>query len=160
MKGITLLQDTFMILAIMGTAAIMIAIIWAMMSIRGIDAYLGLYSPRRIEINVLSNPTKYDAMLLSFLEYEYQGMPMKKLLNAVAIQGKTDIWIDGKTIDVRSVSENFLKKLKRPYLLKMRNPEIIIAESNNEIYVMDIQKVSEDIFLLNGEVAQIELYIG
>ncbi len=150
-----------MILAIMGTAAIMITIIWAMMQVRGIDAFLGIYAPRNVELKIHSNPTKYDAMILTFLEYEHEGIPMKKILNAVAIQDNTNIWIDDKWIDVKLVSEEFLgREIDRPYLLKIRDPELEIASSGDEIVVMGIQKVSQKVFLLDGEGVDLELYIG
>jgi hypothetical protein len=157
-KGVTLLSNIFLFIMILVLMVLMGIFIWAVMLIQGVEAQLGISSPRNIELTVLFKPVDYDTTLLSFLETEYQGVPMKRIINAVAIQETTDVWIEGKNIDVKMVSEDFLKIIEKPYLLKIRDPEIILAE--NEKLSLDIQKVSTNVFLLNGDSIDLELYVG
>ncbi len=92
-------------------------------------------------------------------------MPMKKLLNAVAIQNNTTVWMpeangnNGGFINVSIISNNFLDDLLigKIYLLKIRNPEIIIVESETSSLW---QKISTELFLLDGKPVDLDLYVG
>lgn len=157
MKGSTFMGDFFLFIMILVFTVLMGIFIWAVMIIQGVEAQMDIISPRNLELTVLFKPIKYESTLMAFLEAEYRGISMKRIINAVAIQETTDIWIDGKFIDVKRISEDFLKIIEKPYLLKIRYPEIILAEGGQvEGY---IQKVSTNVFLLNGESVDLELYI-
>lgn len=160
MKGIELLSDLFILFMLIIIVILMCGLIWAFTLIYGVESSLGLVNPRQVTLRILFQPLKYESVLLTFLELEHQEMPMKKILNVVAIQGTTDIWIDGKTIDAKSVSEGFLTEIleEKTYLLKTINPEIIIARSST--LSSSLQKVSTKLFLLDGESINLELYVG
>ncbi len=85
---------------------------------------------------------------------------MKKILNAVVIQNNTTVWMPdiNKFVDASDVSENFLDQIfsGRIYLLKTRDPEIIICSSGKSNYW---QKTSTELFSLNGKPVDLELYV-
>ena len=162
MKGVTIISDIFLLIMSLALTILMVGFIYAMIFIHGVEAQLGVASPRSVEYEVLFNPVEYDTTLLAYLEYKYEGIPMKKVLNAVAIQRKRIIWIDGKSVNAKIVSEDYFKDLiTRPYLLKIREPEIHIAKSGVlPAAPATIQKISTKLFLLNGESVDLELYVG
>jgi len=162
MKGVTIISDIFLLIVTLALTVLMIGFIYAMIYIHGVEAQLGVASPRSVEYEVLFNPVEYDTTLLAYLEYEHEGITMKKILNAVAIQENTTVWIDGKFVNVKEVSENYFRDLiERSYLMKIREPEIYIAQKGElPAAPVTIQKVSTKLFLLNGESVDLELYAG
>lgn len=165
MKGITLFSDIFMLIVLIATTVIMSLFIWAliyMFQIEGVFTSYGTPTTRSIEMKLFVKPVIYDSVMLSFLEYQYQGIPMKKILNAAAIQGRTDIWIDGKPINVRGLSQGILnQELTGYYLLKLG--QLTIAENGalpNNNLPTGIQKVSTELFLLNGEYTNLQLFVA
>jgi hypothetical protein len=161
MKGIFLLSSLFLFILLIIVVIMMSSLIWIFTEIYGVEARLGLANPREVIIKILFNPARYESALLALLELEYQGIPMKKILNAVAIQNNTTIWLPEihDFIDASEISNDFLNQLLegRSYLLKIREPEIIIASFSKS---STLQKVSTKIFLLNGEPVDLELYVG
>jgi hypothetical protein len=161
MKGIFLLSSLFSILILIIVIVLMSSLIWIFTEIYGVEANMGLVNPREVKIRILFNPAKYESVLLSFLELEHQGMPMKKILNAVVIQNDAEAWMTEikDFIDVSKISSDFLNQMLdgKPYLLKIREPELIISSfSESSIW----QKVSTKVFLLDGSDIDVELYIG
>ena len=161
MKGIFLLSSLFTFIILIIVIIMMTSLIWIFTEIYVVEESLGLVNPREVEIRILFNPARYESALLSFLELEHQGIPMKKILNAVAIQNSAEVWIPKikDSIVVSDISRDFLNDMLngKPYLLKIREPEIIIgAFSESSIW----QKVSTKAFLLNGEPVDLELYVG
>jgi len=159
MKGVTLISDLFLLITSLALTVLMISFIWALIVIHGVEGSLGITSPRNVGYKVMFNPINYDTTLLAFLELNNNGITMKKLINAVVVQNNTIVWLDGRFIDAKTVSENYLSSfIDRPYLLKTRNPEIDIAESGTLLGTF--QKVSMKLFTLNGEDVDLELYVG
>lgn len=168
MKGITLLSDMFLLLTLMALIIMMAALVWGIILIHGVMGQLGFSSPRNVEFTVLLNPVKYDVTLSAFLESEYKGILVKKIINAAVIQEKvTDIWVDGKFIDMQTVSDEFFSKtldedgngiIDNPYLLKTRKPELILGEF--ETLTSNLQKASTKVFLLNGESVDLDFYVS
>jgi len=162
------LNDLFLLFVLIGLVIMMTALVWGIIFIHGVAAQLNLHSPRNVEFTVLLNPVKYDTTLSAFLEYEYQGIPVKKIINAAVIQEKvTDIWVDGNFIDMQTVSDEFFSRaldedndgtIDNPYLLKTRNPELILGEY--EILTSNLQKVSTKVFLLEGESVDLDFYVS
>jgi hypothetical protein len=128
---------------------------------------VGTARPRDVNIRILFNPVRYDSALLTFLELRdpTYGISMKKLLNLVAIQNNSRVWVpeinggSGGFVDVSVASKNILDEILngKIYLLKIRDPEIIIAESGTS---STFQKTSIELFLLNGKTADLEFYVG
>jgi hypothetical protein len=158
MKGITLFSDLFVLFMLIVVIILMCSLVWVFTEIYGVEASLGLVSPRTVTLRIFFNPIKYESALSAFLELKYEGMSMKKILNVVAIQKNTNIWIDGKSIDATQVSKTFLDQMiNKPYLLKIREPEIVIASS---LSALNWQKVSTKLFLLDGKYVDLEFYVG
>jgi len=165
MKGITLLGDVFLLISLLAIVVILSLFVWALIYMFQVESKFtpgGMPTTRDVEIKLFLNPINYDNLMLSFLEYDYQGIPMKKILNAVAIQGKTDIWLDGNSINATVVSEQFLTPMiTKYYLLKLG--DIIVAENGilaNENVPTGIQKVSTYLFLLDGEKVNLQLFVA
>jgi len=159
MKGVTLISDVFLIICLLSIIVIMTLFIWALIMIHQVE-YKLYPTPRTVELKLFFRPVNYDAIMSAFLEYENEGITMKKILNAVAIQGKTDIWLDGKPINAKAVSEGFLTpQINKDYLLKIG--EITVAESRtlSSETVLGLQKVSTELFLLNGEKVYLQLFV-
>jgi len=168
MRGIALLSDLFLLLTLMALVILMSALIWGIILIHGVLGIFGVNSPRNVEFTVLLNPVKYDTTLSSFLDYHYQGIPVKKIINAAAIQNKaTDIWVDGKSIDMQTVSNEFFSRtldsnkdgtIDNPYLLKTREPELILGSYKS--LTSNIQKVSTKVFVMDGGSVDIDFYVS
>jgi len=164
MKGITLFSDIFSIFVLIGVIMLATLLIWAFIVIYSFEAQLGVATPRTVELTLFFNPLKYDTTIMSLLEYEYEGIPMKKILNAVAIQENTTVWIENKIIDASLVVENFLSsRIDEPFMLKMILPsrEIIIVEEvmppiPGPLYV---QETSTKLFLLDGRNVELKLLV-
>ncbi len=161
MKGIELLSDLFTLFMLIIIIMIMVSLIWIFTEIKIVAYGTGLVKARDVTIRILFNPVKYDSVLLTFLELRSQNMPIKKILNAVAIQNTTKPWMPETRsfIDAAQISNNILNQLLtgKSYLLKIRDPEVIIAKSGNSY---DWQKSSTELFLLNGKPVDLELYVG
>ncbi len=166
MKGITLISDIFLMVSLLGIAVIMSLFIWALITIFNVESKFvpgGMPTTRNVELKLLFKPANYESLMSVFLEYESQGIKMKKILNAVAIQGKTDIWLEGKTIDAKTVSETFLTpQINKDYILKIG--DIIVAEhgslsSLSGSLPLGIQKVSTFLFTLNGKEVFMQLFV-
>ena len=135
-------------------------LIWIFTEIYGVGAKLGAINPREVTLRIFFKPVEDESVLLSFLESTYQGIPMKRIINVVAVQGTTDIWLDNKFIDAKRASEYFLDQVYpgRGYMLKFSNPEIIIAESAISLK-KDLQIVSTKLFLLDGSDVTLQLLV-
>jgi len=158
MKGVTLFSDLFVLFILIVVVILMCGLIWVFTMIYSVEATLGFANPREVTLRIFFNPLKYESVLLSFLELKHQEISMKEILTLVAIQNNTNIWVDGKNIDAKAVSEDFLgKMLEKPYLLKTVDPQITIASYS---YSSSWQKISTKLFLLNGEAVDLEFYVG
>jgi len=174
MKGVTLFADLFLLVILMVEIILMVGIIWIFQLIYGVESQMGITdyfdNPRQVSLNILYKPTKYESTFLSFLELDCrrcsQKISMKEIMNAVAIQGRTDIELYGESIDASLASgellgdllENKEREQKLDYLLKIRDPELIISKTDD--LPQQLQKVSTNIPLLNGEIVDLELYVG
>jgi len=163
MKGIESLSDLYLLFMLIIVVIIMTSIIWVLTEIRTVASDIGWLHTRDVDIRLLFNPVRYDSALLTFLELREPTwkIPMKKLLNAVAIQNTTNVWLpEAKSfIDVSGNSTAFLDEILngKVYLLKIRDPEIIIAESGT---ASTLEKTSTELFLLNGKTVDLDLYVG
>jgi hypothetical protein len=162
MKGIELLSDLFSVFMLIIIIIIMVGLIWIFTEIKFVAYGTGLVKARDVTIRILFNPVKYDSVLLTFLELRPQGIPMKKILNAAAIQNTTRPWMPETSsfVNAAQISYDILSQqllTGKSYLLKIRNPEIVIAQSGNSY---DWQKTSTELFLLNGKPVDLELYVG
>lgn len=167
MKGVTLISDIFLLISLLAITVIMSLFIWALIYTFQVESKLspgGMLTTRNVELKLFYRPVNYDALMSAFLEYGYQGIPMKKILNAVAIQGKTtDVWLDGVLIsDVKNVCESFLTpQINKYYLLKIG--DVIVANYGtltSSDTPTEIQKVSTYLFLLNGEKTYLQLFVA
>jgi len=165
MKGIDLLADIFLFIVLLMVTILMSALIWVFTVVYGVEASFGLVNPRTVTMTVLFKPINYESTFISFLECDYVApsgrvIPMKKILNAVAIQNTTIIWLDGESIDAEATTTTLLNKMSdKPYLLKIVKPEIIIAEHNFQ-QLQQFQKTNTKLFLLNGNYVDLEFYVG
>jgi hypothetical protein len=164
MKGVTLISDVFLLVALIAVTVIMSLFIWALIYIFQVESKLtpgGMPTTRNVELKLFLKPVTYNALMSAFLEYPYQGIPMKKILTAVAVQGSTDIWLDGKFIDAKAVSQSFLTpQIDKYYLLKIGDIEVA---SNGLLTPSTVptglQKVSTNLFLLNGEKTYLQFFV-
>jgi hypothetical protein len=167
MKGIEMFSDLFLLFMLVIVIIIMTTLIWVLTEVRVAAYGVGTARPRDVNIRILFNPVRYDSALLTFLELRdpTYGISMKKLLNLVAIQNNSRVWVpeinggSGGFVDVSVASKNILDEILngKIYLLKIRDPEIIIAESGTS---STFQKTSIELFLLNGKTADLEFYVG
>jgi hypothetical protein len=163
MKGIEIFSDLFLLFMLIIVVIIMTTLIWILTEIRVVASDVGAVRSRDVDIRILFNPVRYDSALLTLLELRDPtwGIPMKKLLNAAAIQNTTNVWLpEAKSfINVSARSKTFLDEILngKIYLLKIRDPEIIIAEFGSS---STLQKTSTELFLLNGKTVDLELYVG
>jgi len=160
MKGVSLLSDIFLLLALIAVTIMMTMFIWYLILIyEVILTPTGLSTTREVNIRLLSGPAGYYSTMLSFLELNYNNIPMKRIVNAVAIQGKTEIWIEGKRIIADDVIESVLTPMiNKDYLLKISPQDIILAQ-HGDLEKIGIQKVSTELFLLNGEAVELQLLV-
>jgi len=164
MKGITLISDIFLVICLLALTVIMSLFIWALIMMFQVESKFvpgGMPTTRNVELKLFLKPINYDALMTAFLEYEHEGIKIKKILNAVAIQGKTDIWLEGKFINAKLVSENFLTpQINKDYLLRIGDLTVAkygqFASGN---LPLGIQKVSTFLFILNGKEIYMQLFV-
>jgi len=166
MKGIFLMSKMFLIFTTLAMTIILTTIIWLLIVTHEIESRLFVTSPRNVELSLFIRPSKYETTLLSFLELEKDGIPMKKLIEAVAIQNSTDIWIDGKSINVRAAADGYLQNIiDTDYLLKISypdEPEIKISEvqlSTSSQVPLQAFKTSTELFLPDGKIAYLKFFV-
>ena len=161
MKGIVFLSDTFLLLVMLAVIVIMTVGILAIIQTHGVLGSQLPSSPRIVSVRMMFVPIKYETTLLAFLELEHQGIQMKKIFGAMMIQGKTTIWLEGKTINVKGVTETLLSQMiDRPYLFRIEEEEIVKSGSLYAVYAPSyVQKVTTKLFLLNGDDVNLELYV-
>jgi len=164
MKGVTLISDIFLMICLLAITVIMSLFIWALITIFQVESKFmpgGMPTTRNVELKLFFKPVTYDSLMSAFLEYESQGIKIKKILNAVAIQGKTDIWLEGKFIDVSSVSEGFLTpQIDKNYLLRIGDKTIAKnGQLTSQNLPLEIQKVSTFLFILNGKEVFMQLFV-
>ena len=164
MKGITLISDIFLIIVLLAITVIMSLFIWVLILTFNVESKFvpgGMPTTRNVELKLVFKPITYDSVMSAFLEYEYQGVPMKKILEAVAIQENANVWLEGKTIDAGSVSENFLTpQINKYYLLKIG--DITLAKNGqltSQSSPLGAQKVSMNLFTLNGKEVFMQLFV-
>lgn len=158
MKGFTLLSDIFMLFTLIGVSVLMVTFVYVIWLTHGTLSKLGITGPQQIALTLFYKPVQYDSTLMSFLELTNSSIPMKDLLEQVAIQNSTYIWLNGESIDVSSVSNRFMKEiLNRPYILKIVKPEITIASNG---FSKSYEKISTKLFLLDGKYVSLEFYVG
>jgi hypothetical protein len=165
MKGVTLFADVISVLVLLAVIMISVLIIWWLILIRNVEVWAGAASPRMVDLTVYYLPAKYDAILMTFLESQSNGVSMKRALEAAAIQESKMVWLDGQNVDVGDAATTFLSSIGKPYILKivLPNKEVLIA-NNEEIKSAasrptELQQTSEKLFLLNGEVVDLELLV-
>jgi uncharacterized membrane protein len=165
MKGVTLFADVVSVLVLLAIIMLSTLLVWGLILLQNVTTFVGIISPRSVELTIFHLPTKYDTTLLALLEYKVQGIAMKRWLEAAAIQESKVVWLDGKTIDAEEESRDFLAaSIDNPYLLKivLPNKELIVVE--NEIFSSlsrptSIQETTAKLFLLNGEVVDLKLLV-
>ncbi|MBU0757928.1 MAG: hypothetical protein KKF44_07695 [Nanoarchaeota archaeon] len=165
MKGFQLFSDIFSIFVLLGVIMLSMLILWAFILLYNVETNLGVATTRTVELTLFFNPVRYDTTLLSLMEYENNGMPIKKILNAVAIQENTVVWLEGNLIDLSSVCENFLSsRIDEPYLLKAvtGTREIIIVQENMPSLPrtpLRVQESSTKLFTLDGTDVELKLWV-
>jgi hypothetical protein len=165
MKGIDLFATTFSILILLAMIMLMTLLVWSFIIVHQVEADFHIANPRTVELTIFYLPVKYDSTIMAFLEYKDNGLPMKKILEAAAIQEDTNIWIEGKSIDVTVASKNFLlSRINKPFILKLVLPDKEIKIIDNNILSSistptAIQETSAKLFLLNGEIAELKLLV-
>ena len=158
--------DMFSIFVLIATIILMTLLVWGFIIIYEVESFGGFANPRTVKLTMFTYPIKYDSMMLSFLEYEYDGISMREILNAVAVQESKDVWIRGVWIDMSIATEDFFDpKIEKPFILRMQSGENEINILWSDIMPvsqdapLNIQKTSIDFFTLNGEVAYLELLV-
>lgn len=165
MKGFQLFADVFSIFVLLGVIMLSMLILWAFIVLYNIELNLGIANTRTVELTLFFNPMKYDTTLMSLLEYEYDGIPIRKILNAVAIQENSIIWLDDKLIDTGSVCQGFLSsRIDEPYILKIVFGEKEILIVNNEMPLVPhtplrFQESSTKLFSLDGTDVELKLLV-
>jgi hypothetical protein len=165
MRGVTLFADVVSVLVLLAIIMLSTLLVWGLILLQNASTAIGIISPRTVELTIFHLPTKYDTTLLALLEYKVQGIAMKRLLEAAAIQESKVVWLEGKTINVETESRNFLAaSITNPYLLKivLPNKELVIVD--NEILSSlsrptSIQETGAKLFLLNGKVVDLKLLV-
>ena len=135
----------------------MLSLVW--ISLQAFNS-VGSINNRIVNLQILYDPAEYGVATIVFLELHYQGIPMKKIINAVAVQGSRQVYVEGKIIDSKIASENLLKNIipAKNVFLKISNPEIIITGSPDRLE--NLQKISVPINTFDKETAHLELYVG
>ena len=165
MKGISLFADFVSLIILLAIIMFMTILVWSFIILQTVEERFGVTTPRTVELTLFYLPMKYDTALLAFLEYNYDGVPMKKIIEAAAIQESTNVWIEGKNIDLETASGNFLlSKIENPFLLKivLPNKEIIIIDNKIKSPITkptSLQESSTKLFLLNGEIGELKLLV-
>lgn len=166
MKGVSLFADVVSVLVLLAVIMFSVLIIWWLILIRNVEVWTGAASPRIVDLTIYYLPAKYDATLMAFLESQSSGISMKRVLEAAAVQEKSTVWIDGRIIDVSGVANTFLSaRIDKPFMLKIVLPDKEVLLANNEeiesaaSMPTALQQSYEKLFLLNGEVADLELLV-
>jgi hypothetical protein len=165
MKGISLMSDVFLIFALLSITVILTTIIWVLIIVHEAESRLFIASPRNVELRLFTMPLEYETTLLAFLEFEKDGIKMKKLLEAAAIQHSTTVWVDGKTVDVKAASDEFLQPIiNKDYVLRIccGSLEVKISEfvkSTSLPVPLPTQKASAELFLLDGKTVNLQLFV-
>ncbi len=169
MRGFSIYGDLFSIFVLIATIMIVSLLVWSFIIIQESFSLLQMDTPRRVELTMFTYPIKYDSMMLAFLEYEYDGIPIKRALNAVAIQGNPVVWLEGKWIDTTAAAEEYFMidppKISKAFLLRIQSldMEIKVFEEGDflvsSIEPLRFQKTSIDMFSLNGELVYLELFV-
>ncbi len=165
MKGITLLSDVFLLIVLLAVIVFMSIFAWSLIITFEAESRLGMITPRTVELNLFFRPVKYDNTLLAFLELEYEGIKVKKIINAIPIQNSTVVWL-GKFIDTENVCKNLSQMISNDFILKIkpkRSSEIIVCKKGTTarppVKLTFTQKIVTEIFLLNGESAELQLFV-
>lgn len=164
MKGITLLSDIFLIIVLLAITVIMSVFIWALIITFTAESKLmpgGMPTTRNVELTMVIKPITYDSLMSAFLECDYQGMPMKEILEAVAIQQNNIVWLEGSTINASLASESFLTpQINGIYLLKVGDVTVVESgQMDSTNAPLGAQKVSTELFTLNGKDVYMQLFV-
>lgn len=163
MKGITLISDIFLLLVQLSITIIMVLFINALIITFQVENKLtngGMPTTRNIEMRLFIKPVNYDALMSSFLEYEIQGVKVKRLLSAAAIQGSTNVWLEGKTIDVSAAADEFFKSNAKSYILKLGDMTVSSGgELSSSSSPLGLQKISTFAILLDGKETYLQLFV-
>jgi hypothetical protein len=165
MKGIALFADILSLLILLAIIMFMTILVWSFIILHQVEVNLGVATPRTVELTLFYLPVKYDTMMLAFLENTYNGIPIKRIIEAAAIQENTDVWIEGNDINLTTVSKNYLSaRIDKPFILKIVLPDKEIKIIENEIKSSvskptSIQESTVKLFLLNGEIADLKLLV-
>jgi hypothetical protein len=165
MKGISLIQDTFLLICTIAIVVIMTIFVWVLILTFQVEDRLlpgGVPTTRSVEMSMFVKPATYESMMSAFLESEYNGVKVKEIMNAVAIQRSKTVWLRGDIIDSEEVAHDYMdNRIGRYFILKV--DDIVIAErgtltsSNNP---MSFQKVSIRMFMLDGTESFLQLLIA
>ena len=121
----------------------------------------GMPTTRTVEMSLVYRPIDYDAIMSAFLENEKNGIKMKKIMNAVAIQENTTVWLEGDWINAEQVSETLLgQQINRDYMLKIDDIIVVRRGLLSSKMPLGIQKTYTTVFLLNGEEAYLQLFVA
>jgi len=133
MKGVSLFSDIFMLFVLMATMILISGLLWSVM----VAYTLGFDSERNVAIGYFEAPLRNDGTLLAFLETTVDGIPLKTLVAQAAVEGSPIINHNGVDYDLEEISRETLNKIykskfykDKKYLLKITNPEIVLAKSN------------------------------
>jgi hypothetical protein len=167
MKGISLIQDTFLLICEIALVVITAVFVWVLILTFQVEDRIlpgGVPTTRSVEMNTFIKPASYESMMSAFLESQYLGISIKEIVNAQAIQMNAagTVWLDGKTIDLASIAHDYWDtKLGRYYILKVGNT--IIAEKGtltSSSSPTALQKVSVRLFLLDGSESYLQLFVA
>lgn len=165
MKGITLVSDIFLLIALLAITVIMSLVIWLLILTFQVESKFapgGMPTTRGVELELFIKPDTYNSLMSAFLEYEHKGISMKKILETVAIQENINVWLEGKGINATLVSESFLApQINNDYILKIG--DITVAKSgsfSSETSTLSLQKVSTILFDLNGKEVYMQLFVA
>jgi hypothetical protein len=161
MKGMDFWAELYTFFITIISIIIVCTLLLIVTQIAMVGNLLGITSARGAAITVFYKPVTYETTLLTFTELSYDNIPMKRILNAVAIQRTTSPWMPeaNNFVDADAAADDLLDKTilgGKIYLLKIRDPEIIITSSGQASVW---QKVSTELFLLNGQPVDLELYV-
>ena len=157
MKGVSILSDMFWIFALLGTIIFVTTFIYYTWLAYGITSRLGQTGPREINLQLFIKPVEYNSALLALLETHYDGIPIKRILNAVATQENKIVYIDDKQINAEeAVVQNM--NIQRAYLIRTVDPEVVIAQ--NGVLKGALVKLTTQIFSINGKPTTLEFYVS
>ena len=164
MKGVSLVQDIFLIIFLVSLIVILTIFVWVLIITFQAENMLipgGMPTTRTVEMSLVYRPIDYDAIMSAFLENEKNGIKMKKIMNAVAIQENTTVWLEGDWINAEQVSETLLsQQINRDYMLKIDDIIVVRRGLLSSKMPLGIQKTYTTVFLLNGEEAYLQLFVA